>query len=56
MGLFNVRVALGNGTREQRIEVEANNQTDAKKFAECRTGGKAMGAHQLPTKPKPSQK
>jgi hypothetical protein len=51
---FNVRVALGNGTRSQTVPVTANNAVDARRFAEAQTGGKAMGQYQLP-EPKPKK-
>jgi hypothetical protein len=50
---FNVRVGLGNGTREQRLVITANNAKDAMRFAELQTGGKALGQSQVSTtKPK----
>lgn len=49
MATFKVRVALGNGTREQEVIVEASNQEDAKRAAEGQTGGKAKGAYQVST-------
>jgi hypothetical protein len=50
---FKVRVGLGNGTREQTVQITANNAKDAMRFAECQTGGKAKGQYQVPTtKPK----
>jgi hypothetical protein len=48
MAFFNVRVALGNGTRQQEVRVQANNADDARKAAESSTGGKAKGQYQVP--------
>ncbi len=51
---FQVRLGLGNGTREQRLQITANNAKDAMRFAELQTGGKAMGQYQVST-PKPKK-
>ena len=51
---FKVRVALGNGTTSQTVPVTANNASDARRFAECQTGGKAMGQYQVAA-PKPKK-
>ena len=51
---FDVRVALGNGTREQRVRITANNAKDAMCAAELQTGGKAMGQYRV-ADPKPKK-
>ena len=51
---YKVRVGLGNGTRAQTVQVTANNANDARRFAECQTGGKALGQSQVST-PKPKK-
>jgi len=51
---FDVRVGLGNGTRSQTVRVTANNADDARRAAECQTGGKALGQSQV-SAPKPKK-
>lgn len=45
---YNVRVGLGNGTREQVVQVRSNNTSDAHKAAAAITGGRVLGSSQVP--------